>query len=174
MIRVALAVLLAAALLGAATPAIEDARASATDRQLRADLARVGVAAEGLAARHDAVRPEAGPARRTVRLVVPGTGWGRAPATATVGTGSGSGELRWRVGDGPERSVDVGVALRVQRNGTAVAGQLRLGPGRHRLVLSLVRVDGRPTVVVRGFKSDTGRTSPRVRVRPGGDGDVRV
>lgn len=174
MIRVALAVLLAAALVGAATPAVEDARASTTDRQLRADLARVGVAAEELAARHDAVRPEAGPARRTVRLVVPGAGWGRAPATVTVSTGPGSGELRWRVGDGPERSVDVGVGLRVRSDEGAVAGERRLGPGRYRLVLSLVRVDGRATVSVRGFKSDTGRTSSRVRVRLGGDGNVRV
>ena len=174
MIRVALAVLLAVALLGAATPAIKDARTSVTDRQLRSDLARVGGAATELAARHDAVRPADGPARRTVWLVVPRAGWGRASATVTVDAGAGAGDLTWRVGDGPERSIDVGVELRVRRDGAVVADELRLGPGRHRLVLSLVRIDGRVVVTVRGFKSDTGRTSPRVRVRlRGGDG-VRV
>lgn len=167
MIRVALAALLAVALLGAATPAIDDARTSATGRTLGADLSRVGAAAETLEDRHDAVRPEAGPARRTVRLVVPGGGWGRARATVTVdGRPEGRG-LRWRVGDAPPNGVRVGVELRVWRDGRPVTGELRLGPGRHRLVLSLVRVEGRPVVAVRGFKSDTGGTSPRVRRRAG-------
>ncbi|MEF8860939.1 MAG: hypothetical protein V5A40_04175 [Haloarculaceae archaeon] len=164
MIRVALAALLAAALLGVTMPVIGDARSSATDRTLGADLARVGNAAESLAARHDAVRPEAGPARLTVGLVVPERDWGRAPATVTVGGDPAGDSLAWQVGDGPRRSVGVGVELRVWRAGGPVDGSLRLGPGRHRLVLSLVRVDGSQVVAVRGFKSDTGRTSPRVRV----------
>ena len=174
MIRVALAVLLAAALLGAATPAIEDARVVATDRALGADLSRVGVAAETLAARHDAVRPSEGPARRTVRLVVPGRSWGRARATVTLDTGPEGGRLVWRVGDGPPRTLRVDVELRTWRDEQVITGELRLGPGHHRLVLSLVRVDGRSTVAVRGFKSDTGRNSPRVRVRSGGGGSLRV
>lgn len=168
MIRVALAAFLAVALLGAATPAIEDARASTTERELRADLSRVGVVAETLAARHDAVRPAAGPARRTVRIVVPESGWGRASATVTVGAGPEGDRLTWRVGD-LTHSVRVAVDLRVWRDGEPTRGEVRLAPGRHRLVLSLVRVDGRPAVVVtvRGLKSDSGRTSPRVRVRSG-------
>ena len=177
MIRVALAALLAVALLGVATPAIDDARTSATERVLRADLSRVGAAAESLAARHDAVGPKSGPARRTVQLVVPGRGWDRAPATVTVGTDAGNesfegGSLEWRVGGGTLRSIRIGIDLRVWRDGRPAAGELRLGPGRHRLVLSLVRADGRPVVAVRGFKSDTGRISSRVRarVRRGGDG----
>jgi hypothetical protein len=173
-IRVALAALLAAALLGAATPAVEDARTDATERGLRADLSRVGAAAETLRSRHDAVRPGAGPARRTVEIVVPAAGWGVAPATVTVGSGPEDDGLAWRVGDGPRHAVRVGVELRIWRDGNAVTGSLRLGPGRHRLVLSLVRVEGRPAVAVRGFKSDTGGSSPRVRVRRGGDRGVRV
>lgn len=179
MIRVALAALLAVVLLGAATPAIDDARTSTTEQTLRADLARVGAAAEALTARHDAVRPEAGPARRTVRLVVPERGWGRTRATVTVGAGPTGERLAWQVGDGPRRTVRVGVELRPWRDGRPATEELRLGPGRHRLVLSLVRIDGRPVVAVRGFKSDTGRTSPRVRrrvgsERGGGAGSVRV
>jgi hypothetical protein len=166
-IRVVLAVLLAAALLGAATPAIEDARVAATDRALGADLSRVGTAAETLAARHDAVRPGVGPARRTVRLVVPGRSWGRARATVTVGTEPSGGRLEWQVGNRPSRTRRIDVELGVWRDGEVVAGELRLGPGDHRLVLSLVRIDGRPAVAVRGFKSDTGRNSPRVRVGAG-------
>lgn len=174
MIRVALAVLLAAALLGATTPAIEDARVTATDRALGADLSRVGAAAETLTARHDAVRPGTGPARRTVELVVPGASWGRARATVTLETGPDSGCLAWRVGDAPPRTRRVDVELRTWRDGAVVAGELRLGPGTHWLVLSLVRVDGRPAVVIRTFKSDAGRNSPRVRVGSGGDGSVWV
>lgn len=167
MIRIALAVLLAAALLGAATPAVEDARVAATDRALGADLSRVGTAAETLVARHDAVRPTAGPARRSVRLVVPERSWGRARATVTLETASGGGRLAWQVGDRPPRTRRIDVELGVWRDGEVVAGELRLGPGARRLVLSLVRVHGRPTVAVRTFKSDTGRNSPRVRVGSG-------
>lgn len=176
MIRVALAALLAVALLGAATPAIEDARTTATERTLRADLSRMGAAAETLAARHDAVRPTAGPARRTVRLTVPEPGLGQAPATVTIGAGPEGERLGWRIGSDPTATIRTDVEFRVWRGGRSVAGELRLGPGRHRIVLSLVRVDARPVVAVRGFKSDTGRTSPRVRsgVRPGGKGRVRV
>jgi hypothetical protein len=173
-IRVALAVLLATALLGAAMPTVDDARVAATDRALGADLSRLGTAAETLAARHDAVRPGAGPARRTVRLVVPGGSWGRARATVTVETAPGGGRLAWQGRGDPPRTLRVDVELRVWRDGEVVAGELRLGTGDHRLVLSLVRVDGRPTVTVRGFKSDTGGNSPRVRVGSGGDGSVRV
>jgi hypothetical protein len=173
-IRVALAALLAVALLGVATPVIEDGRTAATDRLLRGDLSRVGSAAEALAARHDAVPPGDGPARRTVRLVVPERGWGRASATVTVGAGPSGHRLAWRVGDGSPRRVGVGVAFGVWRDGQVVADELRLGPGRYRLVLSLVRVDGRRVVAVRGFKSDTGRSSPRVRAGLRGDGRVRV
>jgi hypothetical protein len=175
-IRVVLAALLAAALLGATTPVIEDARVSSTDRTLRADLSRVGAAAESLAARHDPVRPGAGPARRTVRLVVPESGWGRASATVAVGAGADGDSLSWRVGDGPRRAVRVGVELRAWRDGRPADGTLRLGPGRHRLVLSFVRADGRSVVLVRGFKSDTGRTTSRVRdrLRRHGDGGVRM
>lgn len=176
MIRVALAALLAVALLGAAMPAIDDARTASTDRTLRAGLSRLGTAAETLAVRHDAVSPGAGPARRTVRLTVPGGSWGRAPATVAVGARSEEGRLEWRVEDGPPRTIGIGIEFRVWRDGRPAVGELRLGPGRHRLVLSLVRADGRPVVAVRGFKSDTGRTSPRVRarVRHGRGSDVRV
>jgi hypothetical protein len=173
-IRVALAVLLATALLGAAMPAVDDARIAATDRALGADLSRLGTAVETLAARHDAVRPEVGPARRTVRLVVPEGSWGRGRAIVTISTGPGGGRLAWQVGGDPPRTLRVDVELRVWRDGEVVAGELRLGPGDHRLVLSLVRVDGRPTVAVRGFKSDTGGNSPRVRVGSGRDESVRV
>jgi hypothetical protein len=173
-IRVALAALLAVALLGAATPAVGDARVSATDRRLRGDLGRLGTVAETLETRHDAVRPAAGPARRTVRLAVPGRGWARAPATVTVGAGPGNDRLAWRVGDGAGGSIRVGVELRVRRDGGSVGGGLRLGPGRYRLVLSLVRVDDRTVVTVRGFKADTGGNPPRVRAGLGGDGRVRV
>jgi hypothetical protein len=175
-IRVALAVLLAVALLGTAMPAIEDARVSTTERQLRADLSRVATVAESLAARHDAVPPGPGSARRTVRLVVPEAGWGRAAATVGVGSGPDGGRLVWAVADGPRHVARVDVDVRVWRDGKPMTGELRLGPGRHRLVMSLVRIGGHPTVVVsvRGLKSDTGRTSPRVRFRRRGGRGVSV
>lgn len=175
MIRVALAALLAVALLGSAMPAIEDARVSTTERELQADLSRVGTVAEELAARHDAVRPADGPARRTVRLVVPEAGWGRASATVTVSAGQESDRLAWRIEDGPVRAINVDIGFRVWRDGEPSVGELRLGPGRHRLVLSLVRTDDQQVVVaVRGLKSDTGGTSLRVRVRLRGGRGVSV
>lgn len=179
MIRVVLAAVLAVALLGAATPAVEDAGRTATDRELGSALERVASVAETLETRHDAVRPGAGPATRTAVIVVPGDGWGRESATVVVGSGPEDRALEWRIGDGPRRTVRVGVELRVWRDGEPTGGELRLGPGRHRLELALVRVDGRPAVAVRsvrGFKSENGRTPFRVRARFRGDGrgSVRV
>lgn len=174
MIRVVLAAVLAVALLGVAAPAVEDAGRSATDRGLESALSRVASVAETLGARHDAVRPAAGPATRTVDLAVPGDGWGRESATVViVGSGRDEPPLGWRVGDGPRRGVRVGVELRVWSEGEPTGGELRLGPGRHRLELALVRVDGRSVVAiraVRGFKSENGRTPSRVRARFRGDG----
>lgn len=174
MIRVVLAAVLAVALLGVATPAIDDAGRSSTDRRLASDLSRVASVAETLDARHDAVRPEAGPATRTVLIDVPDGGWGRAPATVVFGAGTDHRRLEWQVESGPRRAVRVGIELRVWRNGDPTAGELRLGPGRHRLELALVRTGAGPAVAVRGFKSDTEGNSPRVRVGFVGDGRVPV
>jgi hypothetical protein len=131
-IRVVLAVALAAALLAVGLPAADratDARAaSRLDRTATALVER----AERLATRHDATR--GGAAGRTVRLRVPTAGRLRV---------DGNGTVAWRVGGGHWHRREPSVAL-------APAGDaLHLGPGRHRLRLSLRRRSGRAVVRIR-------------------------
>lgn len=154
-VRVVLAVALATALLGAGLPAVEDARQERTDRRVVAAVDALERAALALLRREDPVStgPKAG---RTVTLGLPrgsladapvrsltigstGAGNDSAPAAASpeVGTATpASRTVTYRVGDQPRTRVDVGVRL-------YAAEPLVLGPGRHRLRLSLVgTVDG--------------------------------
>ncbi|WP_226012410.1 DUF7311 family protein [Halomicrobium salinisoli] len=169
MYRAVLAVVLAAALLAAAAPAIDHARRTATDATLADQLAALESAADRLAATDD---PVAGVgARRVVPITVPAEGWGDAGVRRLT--------LRWR----PDRGV---VATWGRPGGTqrrTLAGPLRLardapltfGPGRHEVVLRLVGTPADPVVTVGRVDGADGpvrepagdRRSAPARSRPG-------
>ncbi|WP_276260894.1 DUF7311 family protein [Haloglomus litoreum] len=118
-LRVVLAVLLTAALLGTGLPAAERAGETRTATRLDGTAARLATAAARLAARNDPTR--SGAARRTIRLRVPPDGRLRI----------GHDTLAWRVDDGAWHR------QRPSPDLVAEHGRLTLAPGHHRLRLSL-------------------------------------
>lgn len=156
MLRVILAVALAASLLAATAPALEDARAARTERLTARELGRVETAALTLA------REEDPGARRTLRISLPGD----SPTAASLafvalggppdGTGridTADGDLfAYRVAGGRRHVRRIGADLRVVSDGELAESDSRAlvlrGGETHRVVLRLARIDGRPTVVV--------------------------
>ncbi|UPV99350.1 hypothetical protein M0R88_12545 [Halorussus gelatinilyticus] len=154
-VRLVLAVALAAALIAAATPAIDSARTTRTERLAERDVDRVAEAATTLATE------ESPGARRTLAVSLPA----RSPTAAAVVVAIGGVEGGERVEDSPRRDVlafsvaggprrvrRVGTDLRVSRGG-AVAGSdaaalVLRGGETYTVTLRLRRVDGRRTVVV--------------------------
>ncbi|MFC7177197.1 DUF7311 family protein [Halosegnis marinus] len=146
-VRVVLAVLLAAALVGYALPAVEDARAGRADGLARDELTDLRERVARFAERNDPAPP--GTAGASLVVVV------RVPRETDLGMGVGPrGEsLAWER-DGRNR-VETDLSF---------DGPLWLRePGRHRLRLSLVARDGEDLLLVRRFKSGNGTTTPSVR-----------
>lgn len=148
MIRVVLTVLVAVALLAAATPALEDARTATTVERLDSEADRVERAVGGLVSASVSVADPSLAARTTVTVDVPsGFGAARIDSVALADADGGEADvsLRYRIDGGPERTVPIapGVA------GSAVAvdgGTVALRPGgESRLALRFVD-DGGPTV----------------------------
>lgn len=178
MIRVVLAVALATALVAAATPALEDARTVRTERLAERELGRVERAALTLA------REEEPGARRTLTVSLPGGSPTEAPLAlvalggvpggngaadaATVDAGTADTDrgdvFAYRAAGGQRRVRRVETDLRVVRDDPVPepdAEPLVLAGGEtHRLTLRLVRVGGRPTVLLaaRRFKAEDGTT----------------
>lgn len=158
MIRVLLAALLAAALVGVSLPAIAEAdrtraatrtHAAATD--LAATLAR-------FAGRNDPVGVGERGASRVLTV--------RIPPDGRLTVGGGPAGLRWRAGGHTgRRRPDVALAV-------PNAGGLTLRSGTHRLRLGYVRCPVGPRVTVRRFKTEEGATPTRVPER--GDPGVCV
>jgi len=143
MLRVALAVTLATAILAVAVPAAGTGGVQHSNGQVAAELDRLETVAETLAARNDP--PPAGEtgARQRVTIHLPEDGWGRAGIERFVVRPDDQ-QFSWRVAGGTEQIRPVStVAL--------AGGPLRLdGGGPHRLQLTLkpdgsVRL-GRPDV----------------------------
>ncbi|WP_225333607.1 DUF7311 family protein [Halomicrobium urmianum] len=164
MYRAVLAVVLAAALVGAASPAIDHARRAATDATVADQLSTVEAAADRLAAADD---PIAGAgARRVVSITVPRSTWSDAGVRRLT--------LQWR----PNRGT---VATWDRPDGTrrrTLAGPLRptadapltFGPGRHEVVLRLDGTPADPVVTV----SRTGGEGEPARPRPLGERSAPV
>lgn len=129
-VRVTLAVVLTAALLGVGLPAAERAGDARTATRLDDVTDRLTAAVTRLAVGNDATR--SGAARRTVRLRVPPGG------TLRVGRDA----LAWRVDGGSWHR------RRLPQSLTTGGDRLTLAPGRHRLRLSLRLRSGTPTVRV--------------------------
>lgn len=144
MIRVVLAVVLTVVLLAAATPAIDEGKTARTAIHLDGATDRLDRAARSLLAHEDPTRPSVAGARRIVTLRLPARSWTASEATLRID--GGADRLAYRVGDGrPRRTILRGVDLRTPDGPISLRT-----PGRHRLVLSLVRDDGVGVVVRRG------------------------
>jgi hypothetical protein len=155
-LRLVLAVALAASLVAVATPPVEDARTTRTERLTERELGRVAAAADSL------VREEDPGARRTLRLSLPGESptearlayvslGGIPDGESAVDTGE-SDVLAYRVAGGRHHVLRVETDLRIVREGRPTGSDsrplvLRGGESR-RLTLRLGRHDGRPVVMV--------------------------
>jgi len=144
MLRVVLAVLLAATLLGIALPVVDSARVAHADSQVRTELDHLDTAATTLRTESDPTDPHIAGASVERTVVLPGATWGtagiewvRIPARANH-TG-----IRWRVAGGTTRRVRPDVAVLAPPDGLTLRE-----PGRHRLRLTLEARDGRAVVVV--------------------------
>ncbi|MEF8813064.1 MAG: hypothetical protein V5A55_04520 [Halovenus sp.] len=134
MLRVALAVTLAAAILAVALPVIETGGVQHSDQRVAAELDRLETVAETLAARNDPPPAGVTGARQRVTVQLPVEGWGTA-GIEQFAVEPGNQAVRWRVTGGAEQ---------VRRlTAVVLAGNsLRLDEGGpHRLQLTL-RPDG--------------------------------
>ncbi|WP_435179680.1 DUF7311 family protein [Halorussus sp. AFM4] len=157
MLRLVLAAALAVALVAAVTTAVDDARATRTERLAGRELDRVGATAATLA------REESPGARRTLDLSLPADSPTAAPL-AFVSLGGLPGEetiradtagrdvLAFRVADGRRHVRRVAADLRVVRGGRTSDDDRQAlvlsSGGSYAVTLRLVRSDGRRTVVV--------------------------
>jgi hypothetical protein len=154
-------VALAVAVLAVALPAVDVVSVQRADTSAGAAVDRLVEAARTLAAGNDVLRPDRGPARRTIELELPEGGVATAslrsltigpPASTEVTRPTEDDEsvgtttrLTWRVAGGRRRVRQAaGVRLRPVEGDRFTLG----GGGRQRLVLRLVERDGRRVVTV--------------------------
>lgn len=149
MIRAVLAVVLTVALLAAATPAIDQGRQARTATHLDGVVDRIGRAVRSLLAHEDPTRPGVVGPRRIVRFRLPSSSWTAVGVSLRI-----DGErdiVSYRLdGQPPSDTTFQRVDLRTP------TGPVVYGPGRHRLVVSLVR-DGGIGVVVRRDEAEVER-----------------
>lgn len=155
MIRAVLAVVLAAALLAASLPAIDDARRERTGTAVHEEVDRLVDAARRMAATDD---PGAG-ARRVLVVRLPAEGWTAARVDALAFRENGT--VAWTVG-GRTSERRPPIALRSAGDGALI---LR-GAGPHRLVLSLDGTVAHPVVTVRRFNPQEAARVAHARVTP--------
>jgi len=161
MLRAVMAVTLATALLAVSMPAIDGARADRADASARAAAERIESAARDLQATDGAVPPGTAGARRVVTVRLPERTWtserlqflavGGRPDSPVAHDRTA---VAWQV---PGRTLQLrncpGIRLE-HRDGDDDPLVLR-EPGRHRLVLRLVRVNGTRIVTVRRLGSES-------------------
>jgi hypothetical protein len=143
MLRTALAVLLAATLLGLALPVVDDARVGHADSQVRTELTGLESAATDLRARSDPVAPDTPGARVTHSLRLPRATWGSAGIERVQIPAHANGSVRWRVAGGESWSTTTTPPLVAPPDGLTLRAS-----GRHRLTLTLERHNGTAVVAV--------------------------
>ena len=136
-VRTLLSVVVAAALLGASLPALDDARTARTEQSMETTATRLAEAATTLASTDDPAPPDAPGARRTLSVTVPSAGLdtARVDYLAVGGTPNTAGPstLTYRLSGQSTQSVETGVRF------VTGPSPLVLPPGRHVLRLTLVR-----------------------------------
>lgn len=151
MIRVVLAVLLSAAILGVVLPAADTARSQRAATLAADEANEFTVAVDRFVRRNDPVPVGSPGATRLVTV--------RMPAATTLRIRDG--HVAWTHGDRTHRVT----------TDTQLAGNLTVGPGTHQVRLSLHRENGEPVVTVRRFKPENAASHSRVR-NPLGAPDV--
>jgi hypothetical protein len=141
-IRVVVTILLAAALLAAALPAVEDAAADRSERQLRAEIRDVDAAATDLLRSEEAVPGTAG-ARRTVAVTIPSPGIGAGDVEQLRISGTDR-RYSFRVDGRDSREITGTVPVHTLDGEPLVLRE----PGTHEFVLALVQVEGDRRVVI--------------------------
>lgn len=148
-VRVALAVLLAVSLFAAVAPAVDDAATANAHAHVRTAATRLERVAHALLSGEDGTRSTRGGARRPLTLSVPARSFTTAGVErVAIGGAPGSAGDRsvvvYALDDGARRTLSLdGVSLRTP------GGPVVLGPGQHRLTLSLVAADDGAHVVLR-------------------------
>lgn len=142
MIRVVLAVVAATALLTASLPAVKEARADRTASQMDRVGTRLGDASESLLAADDA---DAG-ARRVLTLTLPARSLTRAGVDRFAFGCTPDCVLEYRLSGGRTSHRVLGSDSLATPDGAIAFSR----PGEHRLMLRVVRIDGRRVVTVRG------------------------
>jgi uncharacterized protein YcfL len=147
-LRAALAVLLAAALVAATAPAVDHARTERAEGRMAANVAATEAAAQSLAADETVPAHREG-ARRTVAVEVPGRAWDVATVASVRLTSESERTLTltYRIDGRGERSrtVDAPVPITVDGDDPIELN----GRGNHDLVLTLRNGDPRRVVVDR-------------------------
>lgn len=144
-IRAVVTVALAAALLAASLPAVDQSRVQHADARVAGEVERLGSVARSLDAGNDLVRGDGQPAQRRVALHLPVGSWGASEVAAVrIPPPDAATDVVWQV-EGGERH-------RRQLEGVSLAGPpdglvVRDG-GRQRVRLALRQQAGRRTVVV--------------------------
>lgn len=148
MIRLVVAVVLTVATFAAAAPAIESARATATDAEIEATIERVERAGQALATTEDATPTPSLAASRRVEFQLPAASLTTA-AVSFVAVGGKPG------GPGNRSVVAYGTtsgSTRLRALSLPIPVRTPVGPvvfrdsGRHAVSLSLVRDEGQPVV----------------------------
>lgn len=149
MIRVVLAVLVGAALLAVALPAVDAAGADHSDALARHEAGRLATTLDAFTRHADPVQNASASARRVLTLRLPRASWGDAGVARFRVVAGDPGAVCWRVRDGPTGRLYLPVAV-VTRDPapSAAPDALSLGAGRVRLRLRYVLHQGRPVVVV--------------------------
>lgn len=155
MLRAVLAVALAAGLLAACVPAMDDASVEVANERVAGELARLTDAARALRRREPALPSGMPGARQVVTLAFPEPGPGTAGVrnvtirSDAAGEGPGRGRYAWSVHGGARRTRRVsGPPLLVDGAGPSAAIVLR-GAGPHRLALAPVRTSDGAAIQVR-------------------------
>jgi hypothetical protein len=144
-IRAVVTVALAAALLAASLPAVDESRVQHADARVAGEVERLGSVARSLETGDDLVRGDGQPAQRRVTLHLPVTSWGASEVREVrIPPPDAGTDVVWQV-EGGERH-------RRQLDGVSRAGPpdglvVRDG-GRQRLQLELRQLAGRRMVVV--------------------------
>lgn len=186
MLRAVLAVAIAVALLAVSLPPIDAARRDTADSALRGTLEHLETVAENLEGNNDPVPVGSAGASRTATVRIPARGWHGVEVTrVTIGglkgadsaDTNGSDVFGWRLRGGPRHVLRVDrVDIHTVAAGIVLPDDRPLvlrEPGRHVLELRLVRLEGKPVVLVRRFKPENGPIrgrgrTPRRRARTPG------
>lgn len=145
-VRTAVAVALAVALVAVSMPVVERARVDHSAATVAGELERLERSAVALTAENDVVRDDGPPARTTVALSLPGKSWAHSGVERLrIPNGTTGTDVTWQATGGPVHNRTYPDTRLSGPPGGLVVGEA----GRQRLVLALESRGNTPTVVAR-------------------------